>query len=309
MTSKNEKLSTNELGNKIYSDLPKIFTERELEKVVDRYQIEFAFNYPTKSGIINRATKLPLIWNKRGSIALYHLNNDFNELDIVYALNRNLKRAYASHFSALYFNELVGQKPKNHYISQAIKLPLPQEHSQIKALLIMQAFMKEPRITSNFFSLQNNNYYLLEKGDHAMCGVISKSLHFQKQNIELKITDIERTLIDCIMAPHYAGGLTTLLNAYKESSIRISKLKDYYEVLNPQYPYWQSIGLFLDSISSDLGNQWYELFRTRKKQAFFIEHKYNSTWEKSEKWEVFFPRGLRDYFTDFNQRKPPQDPL
>ena len=64
----------------------------------------------------------------------------------------------------------------------------------------------------------------------------------------LDSTDLERTLIDIVVRPAYAGGLLNVMEVYKKvaHTVDIAHLTDLLRTLNYLYPYAQSIGFLLE---------------------------------------------------------------
>lgn len=284
-----------------FEKLPSVFTENESNDLADDLQEKYSFSDSSKYRLLQETKKLSLAWNARRILSLYSRPNyKANELDIIAALLRNRKNSYLSHYSALYYNDQIQQKPKDFYISQAIKHQYPRDNKPINDLLVMQSFMKAPRKSNNYFSYNQNSFYLLEKEKQALVGVTTKSLHFEKGNIALKVTDLERTFIDCIMAPQYSGGLLTVVNVFKNLDLNIRTLKSYYDKINPIYPFWQSIGLILEkNFPPNLSHEWEKLFSESEKKTFFLDHNYKSHWKLSSRWSVHYPNGVFEH--DNNQ--------
>lgn len=282
------------IQTEFFNTLPHVFSDRESIELADKLQEKYSFSDSSKYKLQQEIKKLSLTWNSKKILNFYAAkNHKANELEIIAALLRNRKKSYLSHYSALYFNNLIQQKPKDFYISQAIRHRYPRKTEPINDLLIVQSFMKSPRKTNNYFSYNRNSFHLLEKEEQTFIGINAKSLHFEAQNIDLRVTDLERTFIDCIMAPQYSGGLLTVVNVFRDLDLNIKTLKSYYEKINPIYPYWQSIGLILEkNFPPNLSQEWEHFFLDTEKKIFFLDHNYKSHWKLSSRWNIHYPNGV-----------------
>ena len=64
----------------------------------------------------------------------------------------------------------------------------------------------------------------------------------------IRVTSLERTLIDLAVRPAYARGLADILGAYKNAKDRISikKMLEILQELDHAYPYHQAVGFYLE---------------------------------------------------------------
>lgn len=65
---------------------------------------------------------------------------------------------------------------------------------------------------------------------------------------DVDVTDLERTLIDVVVRPAYAGGINQVAQAYKQAAHRVDVDHMIKLLKNMQYvyPYHQSIGFLLE---------------------------------------------------------------
>ena len=113
------------------------------------------------------------------------------------------------------------------------------------------------------------------------------------QNANLRVTNIERTLIDVTVRPSYAGGAYQVLDAYKkaEDQISINQLSAMLKKLNYIYPYDQAIGFYLEK-SGVYEESQIELLRNFEfKIDFYLTHDMKET-EYSKKWRLYYPKGF-----------------
>lgn len=288
------KYTSQKMIEQFYLEMPPLFFEKEFQRNLNDAQIKFGFSDSTKSRLKKKAKKLDLVWNSlKSSGVLYSFNKEsVTELDILAAWTAQ-KGCYLSHYTALYFNELVDQRPKDYFITCEKVGKSAGAGSTINPFSIRQAFLKPARKTNNFFLFNEYKFYLLEKVWLDSIGVIEKTSLSPTKRPSVRVTSIERTFIDCIIAPQYSGGLVTTYKAFQNSEIDISNLFTIYEKLNPVYPYWQSIGFFLDQLDLKIEAQkWKNLFDERKMVPFYLEHEAKSSWKFSDKWSIFYPGGI-----------------
>ena len=113
------------------------------------------------------------------------------------------------------------------------------------------------------------------------------------QGGEVRVANIERTLIDVAVRPAYAGGVYEVLKAYRAAQNRISVnvLVATLKKMNYVYPYHQAIGFYLARAGYD------EVWTTRLKKLglnwnFYLTHKMKDP-DYDPNWRLFFPKGLQ----------------
>ncbi len=74
------------------------------------------------------------------------------------------------------------------------------------------------------------------------------------QGETLKLTNLERTLIDITVRPVYAGGTGNVLYSYGRAikNISVDRLAEMIEELDYIYPYHQAVGFYLQRAGLDL---------------------------------------------------------
>lgn len=282
---KSKKL-TAQLG-KVIKKLPYVFDEKAFKEAIEGLGPE---EYEElKQGLKGIKKEVPLKWNSKPT-NLYSLEpENIKLIDLLSAWSR--ESFYLSHFSALYFNELTEQRPSTHYLSHDV-LNHPKSNGDPVDLVIMkQSFMKSPRVTSRFANYKKDKIYFIEKIKNTV-GIENIKFHQDDAIYDLRVTNLERTLIDCAIAPHYSGGLPTVLKSYTSAKVGLKKLKESYDSLNLIYPYWQRIGFFLKAAGHfELALKWKNQFGTPNME-FYLDHEYRSTWKLDEEFLINYPSGL-----------------
>jgi predicted transcriptional regulator of viral defense system len=203
--------------------------------------------------------------------------------EIISSLDSN---AYYSHLSALFFHGLLEQVPSDIYVN----IEQSEKPGNSNAMLqenIKKAFLSPPRITSNVINYQQWRIFLLNGKHTNKTGVINMKGSKKSKTF---VTNLERTLIDIVVSPHYSGGVHNVLNVYKKAinKVSINKIFSMLKELNYSYPYHQSIGFYLDNASSITESK---IFKESFPMQFdfYLDHKMQKT-EYSEKWSVITGR-------------------
>ncbi|MFN4329264.1 MAG: hypothetical protein ACK4FF_10340 [Limnobacter sp.] len=202
-------------------------------------------------------------------------------------------KCYFSHYSALSFHSLTEQTPTTYYLTfertynSERSLPLSQE-------LIDQAFTK-PEVTTHKQATINDRAIILVSGRATqMRGidqlVLNGGVHAPPPLI--KVTDLERTLIDAVVRPNYCGGVWEVLNAFERARNRVSinslcaQLRQY----KFQYPYHQAIGFYLER--AGYGPKQLDLLRIFPQNFDFYLTKAMQDVAFDKNWRIFYPAYL-----------------
>jgi predicted transcriptional regulator of viral defense system len=198
-------------------------------------------------------------------------------------------KSYLSHYTAMYFHGLTDQLPKTIYLNIEQKLKgktaggLTQER-------ITAAFKKTTRLSTNIAAFQNYQIRLLNGKNTENTGVVDTK---DENNDIIRITDLERTLIDIAVRPEYAGGPTEVLHAYKAASDKISvnRLAATLKKIDYTYPYHQVIGFYMEKCGAYRESQIELLKKIEMKYDFYLMHKTEDT-KYSKEWRLFYPKGM-----------------
>jgi predicted transcriptional regulator of viral defense system len=108
----------------------------------------------------------------------------------------------------------------------------------------------------------------------------------------LRATNLERTLIDIVVRPAYAGGIFQVLQAYQAARDRVStnRLLATLKKLEYIYPYHQAIGFLMER--AGYGDKRYSLLKQLGlKYDFYLSHAMKNP-EYSSEWRVHYPKGI-----------------
>ena len=194
-----------------------------------------------------------------------------------------IKKAYLSHYSAVYLHGLTNQIPKTIYISfeQSKKMNVDRDLEQKS---IDSAFSK-PQRKSTTTTIYEDYTFLIHNGMYSnRAGIYTLD--------NLPVTNIERTLIDITVRPTYAGGVNSVLEVYRKAidKISLNKLVATLDKLNFIYPYHQSIGFYLEKAG-------YDVKKLDTLRHIGIDHNFYLTYqmqekEFDEKWKIYYPTGM-----------------
>jgi hypothetical protein len=286
--------TSKKIAAEMEKDLPAVFFEKTIRDHVEELQRLHSFSDSTKYRLIHSAKPVDMNWNGRSKGKLYSFKKDeVTEMDVLQFWTQ-LPRHYLSYFSALYFNNLVEQKPTHHFISHEI---LSKGNVANSGLLndfnVRQAFLKPARATSSFFEFKNDKFFLIEKKNLEGIGVETKRFKFEVKTYEFKITSLERTFLDCIISPQYSGGLSTVISVFIKKELNLNHLIEIYKRINPIYPYWQTVGFLLQKFGQlESEKLWIKEFKEFKKIPFYLDHEAKPSWIFSKDWQIHYPSGV-----------------
>jgi predicted transcriptional regulator of viral defense system len=201
-------------------------------------------------------------------------------------------KAYFTHYSALYFHSLTEQIPKTIYVN--LEQPYRPSHnrSSLEQGRIDFAFKRAPRVSKAVTQLWNYTICLLHGMSTGQLGVsVTESDLFKGP--PLKVTDVERTLIDIAVRPFYAGGVFEVLGAYRlaKDKVSINKLASYLKKMDFIYPYHQAIGFYLEKSGVYDDSQMNLLRKFDIKFDFYLTYQMKDV-SYSKEWRLYYPKGL-----------------
>ena len=196
---------------------------------------------------------------------------------------------YFSHHTAAKFHGLVEQTPKTTYLT------CEQRNSsisvgQMNQTSIDRAFQGNPRVSRNIAESKSFRVCIVAGRNTSKLGVVEQKVLSDVG--PLRLTNLERTLIDLTVRPIYAGGVFEVAKAFEMAKDRLSvhQLVAMLKKLEYTYPYHQAIGFYLERVgykSSDV-----DLFRGMPMDFdFYLTHKMGKT-EYMKPWRLHVPQGF-----------------
>ncbi len=199
------------------------------------------------------------------------------------------KHPYLSHGTALFLHGLSEQIPKTLYVNDE-QSPKPRAAgATLSQERLDFAFSGKQRESQYVFTWDDNRAVLLSGKN---TGRLEAGSSEGPGGERLDVTKLERTLIDIVVRPVYAGGVLHVLDAYRTAKERASSnvLVATLKKLDYVYPYHQAIGFLMER--AGYGREQFErLRRLGLEHEFYLQHGMKDP-EYDSGWRLFFPKGL-----------------
>lgn len=196
--------------------------------------------------------------------------------------------SYLSHGTAVFMHGLTEQIPSTIYVNkEQSEKPRPQAPLSQERLHL--AFSRPQRTSNYILNYLDSQIVLLSGKQTSNLEVGSMA---DTYGTALAVTKLERTLIDIVVRPNYAGGVYQVLEAFKtakdhmSTGVLIATLKK----LDYIYPYHQAIGLYMQRAG-------YESDKLERVRAlglqfdFYLAHGLREH-EYVPEWRLFVPKGF-----------------
>lgn len=205
-----------------------------------------------------------------------------------------------SHFTAAQLHDLTEQDPRTFYLNHE-QPAKPSPEGGLVQERINAAFRRKPRTTRNVAVVKdvgrkNVRVCLLNGKRTGYQGVEEREVRLPNYDrpVRLRVTDVERTLIDIAVRPFYAGGVGEVVKAYRRAAERasVNRLAGLLRTLGYVYPYHQAIGFYLETAGA-YDDKAVALFHDRFEYEFdfFLTYEMKDT-EYNRRWRIHVPRGL-----------------
>ncbi len=196
---------------------------------------------------------------------------------------------YFSHYTAMYLHGLTEQVPKTVYVNQEQPAKSRSEGAITQDRIDM-AMRRPVRVSGNVVQHEDYRIYLLNGKNTGNLGVVEMD---SPEGARIRVTDVERTLIDVTVRPVYGGGAFEVLKAYKlaRPKVSVNKLAATLKKLDYIYPYHQAIGFYLEKAGVYTESSIALLRKFDFKYDFYLTHQIKEK-AYSERWRLYFPKGL-----------------
>lgn len=197
-------------------------------------------------------------------------------------------RGYLSHATAVELHGLSQVSAKTIYLNveQSAK---PSNDGTLTQDGIDRAFSRKQRLSNLIYTHAGMSVIIISGKNTNRLGV--EEFAGPKSEL-LKITNLERTLIDITVRPAYAGGTSQVLKAYRraKNQISIDRLVATLKKLDYLYPYHQSIG-FLMQKAGYPEKSCAKLRLPGLNHDFYLTHGLYEP-EYSKDWRLYYPNDI-----------------
>jgi len=202
-------------------------------------------------------------------------------------------KCYFSHYSAVKIHGLTEQTPKTFFINEEQRLA-SWLAGRLTQATIDAAFKRPVRVTRRIAETSDYRVVFLNGKNTANLGVVAEE--FDGTSGEpfgrIRVTNVERTLIDITVRPAYSGGVSEVLKAFTlaREVASVNRLAAMLKKLAFIYPYHQAIGFYLER--AGYRTSLLDLFRSMPREFdFYLEHGLKQK-EYVKEWRLFVPQGL-----------------
>jgi predicted transcriptional regulator of viral defense system len=210
-------------------------------------------------------------------------------IEVVLSLKPN---SYFSHYTAVRLHGLTEQVPKIIYLNHEQHLK-SQTTGGLEQGRIDAAFRNNQRLSNNVTEIDGVGICLINGKNTGLLGVVSDAMQYDSETpVNVRVTNIERTLIDIVTRPAYAGGVSEVLKAFElaKNQVSVNSLAAMLSKIQHTYPYHQAIGFYMERAG-------YKIKALELMQKFPINFDFyitNSMGQKDyiEKWKLFIPKGF-----------------
>jgi len=194
-------------------------------------------------------------------------------------------KAYLSHFTALFLNNLTEQIPKKIYVTnEQSKKPFKGTIASQQA--IDNAFAKEQKVSETFAVFEGTQISILTGKNTQRLGVYT-------DNDNINYTNVYRTLIDATVRPAYSGGPQVVLNSFKnaldQTDFSINKFTATLKRMDFVYPYHQAIGFYMER--AGYPTRYLDAMRLPMPYKFYLNYGMQYK-EYDSNWKIFYPKGM-----------------
>lgn len=201
----------------------------------------------------------------------------------------SLKRqAYLCHGTAVAIHGLSDQIPNRFYLNKE-QSPKPPARGGLTQGSINRAFSGRQRESRLIYKFDDSEVALLAGKNTGDLETVEVTF----AGVQLRVTSLERTLIDIAVRPAYAGGPLQVLAAYRGAIDRVSigTLLATLKKLDYIYPFHQVIGFYMQR-AGYAESQYKRLMELGLEFDFHLAYGVKEP-DYSSDWRLFFPKGLQ----------------
>lgn len=232
-------------------------------------------------------------------------NNKSDYEKFIEILQTAYPKGYFTHYTAMRYHKLTDQLPKVIYINQEQQYISNDKVESVKRTItqeaIDKALQKKAREREETLSMFNHTAFKIAGKSTQNIGVSSGYIG----GLKVKMTTIERTLVDAVVHQEFSGGIGEVIGAYqrayeldqsKESNFRFSIRRSIriLKKLNYIYPYHQAVGYLLERVGFDTDKfkKGFEMTH----DFYLVRGKPMSELEYNADWRLYIPKTLNQLF-------------
>jgi len=187
-----------------------------------------------KEGVLRRAE----FKSKEYPSIIRYLRGTPSPHELAISLRRG---SFLCHKTALVLHGLEPHTTTIYVNKEQANKPVPEGITQEG---VNRAFRNGQRQSKYIFRYEGSQFVLVSGKNTGRAGVISTKI---SDGATVDTTDLERTLIDVVVRPAYAGGIKRVFSVYKRAAARvdIDHMIALLQKVSYAYPYHQSIGFLL----------------------------------------------------------------
>jgi predicted transcriptional regulator of viral defense system len=270
----------------------KVYSEAQLTKILDEQRLfwRLASRTTTRDLILflerqGKLEKQTLVAPKYGREITRYSWGETSIYELALSLS---PRGYLSHATAVALHALTDLIPKTVYLNIE-QSPKPAPAGMLTQRALDQAFAREQRQSNMSYEHGGWSITVINGKNTQSLGVEELAGPSQEP---LRVTNLERTLIDIVVRPAYAGGIFQVLEAYRtaKDGVSTNRLVATLKKLEYVYPYHQAIGFLMERAG-------YAEARTAMLRKlglhfdFYLVHGIKQP-EYSKEWQLYYPQGL-----------------
>ena len=276
----------------------RVYTAGELAQFLDLHRIELSipgsltlrrFTEALEgAGVLHQVRIEPA--NRRGTGESYkpfsrYVWPDATARQVAISLRSN---SFFSHATAAHLHGLLTAPPDAIYLNKE-QSEKSRPTAQLTQPAIDMAFSNEARASKYIYVYQRQRLVLISGKHTANYGIEDRK---DETGFSIRLTDLERTLVDIAVRPIYAGGVEAILEVYRKArnDLSVAKIASTLAALDYVYPYHQAIGFYL----SRAGIPESKLAPLRSLEIKFNFYLCNRLSQPvlNEQWRVYVPGNL-----------------